>query len=168
MLANLVAFTLENFTLVAFIAAIGFALLSGFVVRKHPALGWAEQFFRWIALAMGATGIYAFITHAFFPEQAAAAIGWQNSPFQFEVAVANLGFGVIAILAFSASFGFRLAAVIGNLCWLWGDAAGHIYQMVASHNFTIGNAGSWFWLDIIYPGAALILLLVMKFQARRA
>src|SRR3990167_7609111 len=88
-----------------------------------------------------------------------ALIGWQNSPFQFEVAVANLGFGMIGILSFRASYGFRVATVMGNTFWLWGDATGHLYQMMVNNNLTVGNAGSWFWMDIIIPLVLLVCIL---------
>ena len=38
------------------------------------------------------------------------------------------------------SRGFRLATVLGITVWFWGDAAGHIYQMVAKDDFSPGNA----------------------------
>lgn len=78
---------------------------------------------------------------------------------KFEVATANLVFGVMAVLAFRANYGFRMANVISNVCWLWGDALGHIRQIITMHNFAIGNAGSWFWVDILLP---LILTILIK------
>jgi TM2 domain-containing membrane protein YozV len=85
-------------------------------------------------LGVGVTGIYMGIMHIFFGPMTAANIGWQSSPFQYEVGVANLGFGLLCILAFRASQSFRLAAVTGITCWLWGDAVGHIHQMILAQN----------------------------------
>jgi hypothetical protein len=124
-----------------------------------------EILYRWITLLpFGLTALYSFVVHAFYPVTAAASIGWQVSPFQYEVAMANLGFGLVAILAYKASYGFRLANVIGGTCWLWGDALGHFYQMAAHHNYTIGNAGSWLWVDIFVP--LLLIIAVRKFKSR--
>ncbi len=126
-------------------------------------LGPFEVLYRWFALLpVGFTSIYAFIMHAFFPVFTAGTIGWANSPFQYEVAMADLSFGVLAILSFKASYGFRLATVIGITCWLWGDAAGHIYQINVNHNFDPGNAGSWLYMDMFLP--IILLLPIVKLK----
>ncbi|KTC66262.1 Uncharacterised protein (plasmid) [Legionella adelaidensis] len=149
-----------NLGLVLFICSLLFILIHRIINKR---LLFSEIAYRWISLMpLGLTAIYAFIMHAFFPVFTAATIGWQDSPFQFEVAMANLAIGVIAILSFKASFDFRLATVIASTCWLWGDAVGHIYQMIVHQNFTIGNAGSWFWMDILVP----LLLIISLFRLR--
>jgi len=142
-------FTLSNFGVSMLIIAAFFMLLHRLVTRR---VSGAEIVYRWLALfVVGFTGIYAFVMHVFYPEISAQTIGWSVSPFQYEVGIADLGFGLIAVLSFNASFGFRLATVIGNVIWMWGDAIGHIYQMIIAHNYAIGNAGSWFWLDVLIP-----------------
>ncbi|WP_147470750.1 DUF6790 family protein [Legionella jordanis] len=144
-----VTYFFSNFGLMMLILAI-LLIMINLLLAKHPSF--AEICFRWLSLlALGFTSIYAFGMHAFFPAMTAHQIGWKTSPFQFEVAMANLAFGITAILAFKASFGFRLAMVIGSSCWLWGNALGHVAQMLIHDNYSIGNTGSWFWMDIIVP-----------------
>jgi hypothetical protein len=91
---------------------------------------------------------------------AAAFIGWADSPFQFEVGTASLGFSAVAFAAAFRSFDLRLAAILGSSLFLLGAAAGHIYQMVTERNFAPGNAGIIFYMDIIVPlvGFALLAL----------
>lgn len=101
--------------------------------------------------AVGFFYIYNFVMHVFFGEFAAKYIGWADSPFQLEVGFASLGFGVVGLLAFRPDFGLRLAANVGPACFMWGAAAGHVYQMVVHHNFAPGNAGTMFWADIFLP-----------------
>lgn len=116
-------------------------------------------FYRWISLlAVGVNGVYAFIMHAFFGNFTAQVIGWLNSPFQYEVAIANLCVGVLGMVAFreKTTQGFRAASVLITTIWLWGDAIGHLKQMIVMHDFAPGNAGAWFWLDVLTP----ILLIV--------
>ena len=159
MQTNWIAWVLTNFAFVMFILAIIFIIVNRVVSRSKS----AEIVYRWIALfALGVSGIYAFIMHALFPNLTAASIGWAVSPFQYEVAMANLAFGVLGIISFSASYGFRLATAIGATFWLWGDATGHIYQMVQFQNFAPGNAGSWFWMDILVPLILLICVFNLK------
>jgi hypothetical protein len=160
MLTTVIKWMLENFGVLMVILAIIYSMIHRMVNKKIDLF---EISYRWFALfALGFTAIYAFVMHAFFPDFTAASIGWPTSPFQFEVAMANLGFGVIAILSFYKNYGFRLATVIGNACWLWGDAIGHMYQMAAHHNFTVGNAGSWFYMDVFLPLFLLICIIKLR------
>ena len=49
------------------------------------------------------------IAHTFFADQTARQIGWATgSPFQFEVAMANLGIGVCGLLCYRFRDGFSL------------------------------------------------------------
>ena len=76
--------------------------------------------------------------------------------------MANLAIAVIAICAFKASYGFRLATVLAVVCWLGGDATGHIYQIIVTHDFAVGNAGSWFWLDVLLPIVMIVLIVKLR------
>ncbi len=164
MIERLIKGFFVNFSIIFLIASIVIAILKTPSWRESGgSTAVYEGFYRWITLlAAGVVAIYAFILHMFFPNLAAASIGWQNSPFQYEVAIANLGFGVLCILAFKASRGFRVASVTGISLWLWGDAAGHIRQMISSNNFSSGNAGPWFWSDILVPLLLIIFLSLAK------
>lgn len=156
-----ISFALSNFGLLMLVCAIFFMLLNRILTKGR--VSEYEIIYRWLALfSLGFTGIYAFYMHAFQPDIAASTIGWANSPFQYEVAMADLGFGIIGLLSFNASYSFRLATVIGNTIWLWGDASGHIFQMLQNQNFSTGNAGSWFWLDVFIPLLLMICLSGLK------
>ncbi len=86
--------------------------------------------------------------HVFFGRMSAAFIGWADSPFQFEVGTASLGYAAVGLLAAFRSYDLRLAAVLGPSIFTLGAAVGHIVQMVSAHNFAPGNAGIIFWTDI--------------------
>jgi len=155
----------ENFSVVMLVAAV---VLAGAFARLHrdrPGGHFAEQLLRWtLLLSVGVQGIFTFIVHVFFPATSAANIGWAESPFQYEVGIADLTVGVLGVLAWRGDFGFRLAAVIAAVCWYWGDAVGHVRQMVISGNFAPGNAGPWFWTDVLVP---IVLLASVIFCRRR-
>lgn len=166
MSAEWISLILSNFDLAMFVVALFFMLLNWVVTWGR--VPQAEIIYRWTVLfAVGFTGIYAFIMHGFYPEIASSTIGWATSPFEYEVAVANLAFGVMGILSFNASYQFRLAAVIGITCWLWGDATGHLYQLIKFNNYTIGNAGSWFWMDMFVPFLLIACIIKIKPKAKR-
>ena len=101
---------------------------------------------------LGFTGIGSFIGHVFYPDRIASIIGWQvGSPFQFEVGIANLSFGILAILSFWLRGSFLFAALLGNAILLWGDAIGHIRNIIETGNLASGNAGVYLWSDIFIP-----------------
>lgn len=128
--------------------------------KPHAAGAVPERFLAWYCFfVIGANMFVNFVFHSFFGELSAEFIGWADSPFQFEVAVASLGFAVVGFMAFWWKvFALRVAAVVGPAMFSLGAAAGHIVQMVTEHNFAPGNAGVVFWTDIIIPvwGAALL------------
>lgn len=127
-----------------------------------------EALFSYILLfCIGIYFLYNFIIHTVYAEMAATFIGWENSPFQYEVGFACLGFGVVGVLAFRGSLGFRAASVIAPALFQWGAAGGHIYQMITMHNFTLGNAGIVFWADIFLPIFGLALLYYQQYQLKK-
>jgi hypothetical protein len=64
----------------------------------------------------------------------------------------------VGFLAFRGGFGLRTAAVVGPACFLLGAAAGHVYQMIAAHNFAPGNSGIILYTDIGIPVVGFVLL----------
>ena len=85
-------------------------------------------------------------------------IGWENSPFQAEVGFASLGVGIAGVIAFRASLPFRFATLIPPSAFSFGAAGGHIYQMIAAHNFSPGNVGLVLPIDILMPVIGFVFL----------
>lgn len=159
-MADFIRLVLSNFTLSFFVLGLICAFLS--LAFKHKPLRKGQVpeaiFSYFILFNIGIAYIYNFVMHVFFGEMTAAFIGWQNSPFQYEVGFASLGFGIVGLLAFRQKLAFRAASIIGPSFFLWGAAGGHIYQMITRHNFAPGNAGVIFWTDILLPIIAFVLL----------
>jgi hypothetical protein len=157
MMAETIAFVLRNLPVFLFVAALVFAWLS----RSGAPI--ADRLLAWILfLPIGVTGLWAAVFHLFFPEIAAADIGWEPSPFQFEVGMADLAIGATACVSFWRSLDFKAAVVIINAIFLLGDAIGHVGQMIAAGNFASGNAGVPFLGDLILPVLTLILLIIVQ------
>jgi hypothetical protein len=155
MIASTIRFLLQNLPAVLFVLAL---LIAAATRRDGPA---AERFLSWILLLpIGVTGLWAGAFHVFLPETAAALIGWQVSPFQFEVGMADLAIGVTACIAFWRDLSFKAAAVCAASVFLLGDAIGHMREMVMTGNFAPGNAGVPFYMDIIAPLSSIALLFV--------
>ena len=113
---------------------------------------------------LGLPGLWAFVGHVMFPVQAAAAIGWPPSPFQFEVGYANLGLGLASLYAAFTTFYARVAVAIAASCFLVGAGIGHVHDIMAYDNLTPGNAGPILVTDFLTPMAVLVLLIA---SARR-
>ena len=152
MLELLIARFFEFFSVEMLVAALLLAAVLTLAKRGQQDGGFAEQLLRWLLLlSVGLQGVFTFIVHVFFSEYTAKNIGWEVSPFQFEVGIADLTVGVLGIIAFWSNFSFRVAAVIAAVVWYGGDAIGHVRQMIVAHNFAPGNAGPWFWTDVLVP-----------------
>lgn len=116
----------------------------------------------------GIGGLMNAYAHTWRAAQTAALIGWPaGSPFQFEVAMANLGVGVLGVLCIWLRGKFWTATVFMMTTFLWGAAYQHIKLMAAQHNFAPDNAGPVLWLyDLAVPLAMLILLFLRNRLAK--
>jgi hypothetical protein len=120
---------------------------------------WGEVLFYCFGLGM----IYAWYFHAFQSPLVAPTIGWQPSPFEWELAWAELGIGVIGVLSLWRSYDMRLATTLAAAIFAFGAAAQHIHQIVALHNYAPGNAGAILWFgDIALPLITLLLALASR------
>ncbi len=159
MIAEYVGVLVRNLPALLFVVALAVAAARG----GHGSV--AERFLSWILLLpIGVTGLWAGIAHVFFPATAAALIGWEVSPFQFEVGMADLAIGVTACAAFWRDLNFKAASVLTASIFLLGDAVGHVRQMMLVGNFAPGNAGVPFYMDILCPVLAIALLTTAKLR----
>ena len=165
---GVIEFVLGNFTLTFFVLGLiasAIALWHARQTRSSAVI--VEALFSYFLLfSIAMANFYNFVLHVFFGKMTAAFIGWEDSPFQLEVGFASLGFAAIGLLAFKGSFDMRLAAVVGPACFLWGAAAGHVYQMIAAHNFAPGNAGPIMVTDFLTPIVVLVLLFFASGRCR--
>jgi len=160
MIKEAIAFALSNFTLTFLVIGLLFSLVA--IMQAPKPVGAAvvvEKLVSWhVFWAIGVCFLYNFVMHSFFGPMAAKFIGWADSPFQFEVGTASLGFSVVGFLAAFRSFDLRLAAIVGPGLFALGAGFGHIYQIVTEHNFAPGNAGVIFYLDFLIPLFGFVLL----------
>src|SRR5271155_4328645 len=122
MIGRIIAFVLGNFTLTFFVVALLFSAVA--TARAPKPIGRAsaiENLLSWFVFwTIGVLYLYNAVFHIFFGELAAHFIGWSDSPFQFEVGTASLGFAAVGFLAAFASFDLRLAAVLGSGIFMLG------------------------------------------------
>ncbi|MFC1517466.1 DUF6790 family protein [Candidatus Margulisiibacteriota bacterium] len=113
-----------------------------------------------LVINIGLAGIWAFIGHAFFADMVAAKIGWPiGSPFQFEVAMANLAFGTLGILCLWFRKEFWWATAIASGIFLFGDGVGHVRQAIINNNFAPYNTGVILFSDLLMPILIIFLMI---------
>lgn len=124
--------------------------------------GLFKAFTPWfLAVVVGLAGIWSFMGHTFFSDETARSIGWTTgNPFQFEVAVANLSYGILGLLCLRYHGKFWWATVAAYTVFLWGAAYGHIYDLLVNNNHEPGNAGFVLYADIVIPVLLIALLTI--------
>jgi hypothetical protein len=121
-----------------------------------------------LPISVGVGGLMGFLGHAMRADEIARSIGWPTgNPFQFEVAVANLAFGVLGLLCLKFRDGFWTATILGYGVFLEGAAYGHIRDILKAGNWSINNAGPILVVDVFFP-IFLISLLALSTYGRRA
>lgn len=157
-MAEAIRFVFTHLPVILTVIALAIAAVS----RRPPNA--AERFLAWLLLLpVGAEMLWAGGFHVFFPHTAASFIGWQVSPFQFEIGVADMAFGVVAVASFWRGLEFKAAAVTYVVLFYLGVAIGHVHQAVAAGNFSPGNFGVLLGLTLV----KMILLPVLLLLARR-
>ncbi len=130
--------------------------------KSHPLSSQrvAESLLLWsLPLNVGVNGLWAFLGHTIRAKETAEEIGWPSgNPFQTEVAITNLAFGILGLLCARFRGSFWSATAIGQGVFLWGASAVHAQQMIKERNFNPGNAGPVFFFDVLLPLVHLGLL----------
>jgi hypothetical protein len=160
MIRDIITLVVGNYFFTTFLLGLLAAWIS--LLRKpkpHTKNVKVEAFLSWyMLLPIGISNLINFVFHVFFGEMSARFIGWADSPFQREVGFASLGIGTAGVLAFRAGLPFRFATFIPPAVFSLGAAGGHVYEMIAKHNYSPGNVGLVLPSDIIIPVAGLVLI----------
>lgn len=157
---------------VVFLSAslVGFALHLGLSKQPRTRSRVVELLFLYlIVINIGFGCLLAWYGHTFMADEIARKIGWQpGSPFQFEVAVADLSWGVCGLLCIWLRQGFWTATGIGSAVFLVGCAFGHVRDIIEQGNVAVYNAGPVLWIgDLAVPMTILVLLFLrFKFEGR--
>lgn len=146
------------FILITLIGAVLHLFLSKSPKTKNRVF---EVFLLWFLLIIvGIGSIWAFIGHVFMSNTIAAMIGWPaGNPFQLEVGIANLSYGILGILCWKFKDNFQTATVIAISVFYFGAAYVHIVNIMQTGNMAPGNAGYALYIDILIPIILICLLI---------
>jgi hypothetical protein len=165
-MTNSIIWIASNWFLLLFAVAVCTTIVKARRVDTHrfssvAYIAWGEL----LLYSVGIWFIYTGIGHAYFQDFTAPRIGWQPSPFQFELGWMEIPLGFVAILALWRGYEFRLAATIIAATFSLACAAQHIAQMVCCGNYAPNNAGPILWFaDIFIP---LLLVCLMALSSAR-
>lgn len=156
-MAEAMRFILTNMPAILFVLALAIPTIR----RDGPP---ATRYLTWLLLlSVGVESIWGGFFHVFFPQVAAASIGWQVSPFQYEMGVADLALGITAVVSFWQGFGFRAAVVLCTVLVYIGVTMGHLRQVIVAQDYSANNFGVLLLLTVI----KIVLLSVLLAKARR-
>lgn len=149
------------FVLITLVGAVLHLFLSKSPKTKNRVF---EVFSLWFLFIMvGIGSIWAFVGHVFLSNTIAAMIGWPaGNPFQLEVGVANLSYGLLGILCLKFRDNFWLATIIAVSVFYLGAAYIHITNIMQTGNIAPGNAGYALYIDILIPIILICLFTAYK------
>ena len=117
---------------------------------------------------VGFNGITSFFVHTVWADDVARSIGWAaGSPFQTEVAGANLGIGLVGFLGFWRK-DVWLPFLIAKFCFSWTAGVTHVLDIVERGNWAVNNAGPILYWDFLAPIVLLSLYLMQRDPRRPA
>lgn len=117
-----------------------------------------ETWQRWWAVSVvGCGSLWLVISFLAVPDVMATAIGFDRTPFEFEIAFANLALAVMGFRAVSATARERVTIGLGAGMFLWGATIGHLYQWFANGDHAPGNTGGILVYDILMPAVMITL-----------
>lgn len=106
---------------------------------------------------IGVDGVFAGFFQAFMGKQIASQIGFTFSPFEWELAFANIGIGLAALMAIFWRGKYIFGPIIANTIFIYAAAYGHFVQ-AAKGDTAPYNGGIFLWAgDIIIPTIILVL-----------
>ena len=141
------------------IIAIIVTLIHSYVKKSWKKPKWAETFLAYLLFFnVGIAGLLGFYAHIFMADTTAQLLGWASgSPFQYQVGMVDLAYGVLGIVAFWVRKRFWSATVLGFVIIMLGCFIGHMIQW--GHGDTASYNISWnVWVEALAVPLLLIVL----------
>ncbi|CAM01131.1 hypothetical protein A8924_2219 [Saccharopolyspora erythraea NRRL 2338] len=138
------------------VALVGFGVQYALRRRHDRSVSVPDLLLGWLLLsAVGLAGLLGAFAHTAFAAETAQGIGFPaGNPFQYEVAVANLAFAVLALVGFWNPDVRPVAGLVSGI-WLGGDAIVHTHELVAHDNTAPNNAGLFLVIETVIALALL-------------
>ena len=163
MISTVLSALIGNYMTTFFVIGLIVATVTVLAHRGHrsPSFVSGTYLNSFLLWAVGIAQILNFVMHSVFGDYAAKTIGWAQSPFQLELAISSLAFGVMAIILSKKNSAFRgkVAVVVAQAIFGFGAASGHIYQMIVNHDYAANNTGLLLVMDIAIAAIGLVFVI---------
>lgn len=157
MIEAIIRFVLSNLTPLLFV----FAFVTASLAKAPPFYG--ARLLNWLLLLpVGLGSLWSGGFHVFFPEIASRSIGWQPSPFEYEIGVADMAMGITAIVSFWRPLAFKAAVILCVVLFYFGVAVNYLHDAFAGGNLAPNNFGALLAITI----AQIILLPLLYLRVR--
>jgi hypothetical protein len=133
------------------VGALGIGLAFSTAFSADPSLRWGCLF------AVGVAGVLSFVRHALFDRGDAARMGWDNgmtNPFQIEVGLANLAWGLLAVIAVILDWGLPVYSACFLVFGIY-MAAVTVFKAIRARS---GQTGEW---RAVLPAGTFAVLLII-------
>jgi hypothetical protein len=111
----------------------------------------------WVVAALACGSLWMTVSFLTIPDVMSQMIGFPRTPFEFEIAFANLGLAILGFRAVRASARERITISLAAGMFLWGATVGHLYQWFANGDHAPGNGGGVLVYDVLIPAVMIIL-----------
>lgn len=117
-----------------------------------------------LLINVGVMSLLAAYMHIYEGPTTAKMIGWlPDSPFQFEMGVTNLSFGVLGVISYWIRGHFWDAVVLGFSILMLGCFVGHLHEYFENDNISPYNMGPIIWFnDLFLPIFLLVSLIYLR------
>ncbi|HEX6122926.1 MAG TPA: DUF6790 family protein [Ktedonobacterales bacterium] len=150
--------------LAPFVGLLGLAGSTALLLPAWGASGWGRELL--VISLFWLVGIQSLISaaeHLCCPDALAEARGWsKGSPFQREIAVAYVAFGVLGIFAGAFGVDFWAATILGFAIFTWGGVAGQAAELTAHHQIELGSAATTFAYEVLVPAYLILLYMLTR------
>jgi hypothetical protein len=152
-------------TIIVILVALAVATVHLYV-SKQPRTGRraAEVYLLYtLVVGVGIGGFFGAMGHLFAADKVAEQLGWATgSPFQTEVGLFDLAFGVLGICCIWFRAQWWYAVTLGWVIFSVGAAGVHLHEMSGTANNGSLNAGSVL-PDLVVP-VLLVVLLILRWR----
>jgi hypothetical protein len=127
---------------------------------KGWAIGLLSSYFFWV---LGIMGLWGFVSNVFLGGYIAKQMGWLQSPFQYEVGIANLIFFILGFCCFfKASRSFQLASLVAFLVWREGSVIADFIRIYIKDSSSVTTLGPYFYINLLLPLLGLFIFWISK------
>ncbi len=143
-------------------ALIGASASLDVAAQKLSLVSIGRALLSWLFIfPLGTQAVLDFVTYGFLPQTMADQFGWAPSPFQMQVAFANLGLGAASFYAAFAKRPARIAVGLAVACYLVGSGLSLVNNILDGDDLAAGVASAVLLQNFLTPVAVLMLLFLL-------